>query len=266
MEKGNFPGWTGSVVITFLEPWVTLAEAEIGLAGYGDLEVGRCRGKEGGDGDCWIGFVRKEEGRRIDADEISSVVVAVRIDRSDSGDVVIVMIRSHEVDLQVKVGAFPVEASSGVAHNAEGISAGEGLSFLDGDFGEVRVEAVDFSVAEVVFHHNIDPVVAHASVGTGMNNNAVGNGSDFIESGVTGVTFDRLDVESFVELGRHDAVILGFSQSTNEAVLPGGPRSGCDSLEGAGHPHVKVFGFPVEDGGVVSWETEIKREFVGCRE
>ena len=112
--------------------------------------------------------MRKEEGRGIDADEISSVVVAVRIDRPDSGDVVIVMIRSHEVDLQVKVGTFPVEASSGVAHDAEGISAGEGLSFLDGDFGEMRIEAVDFSVAEVVFHHNIDSVVARASVLFGL--------------------------------------------------------------------------------------------------
>ena len=83
------------------------------------------------------------------------------------------------------MGAFPVKASSGVAHNAEGISAGEGLSFFDGDFGEVRIEAVDFSAAEVVFHHNIDSVVARASVVTGVNNNAVGNGSDFIESGVT---------------------------------------------------------------------------------
>ena len=69
-----------------------------------------------------------------------------------------------------------------------------------------------------------------------------------------------------MELGRHDAIVLGLPQSANEAVLPGGPRSGCDALEGAGHPHVKVFGFSVEDGGVVSWEAEIKREWVGCRE
>ena len=126
---------------------------------------------------------------------------------------------------------------------------------VDGDVGEVGIEAEDRAVAEVVFDDDVFSVVAVAGGLVGVGDDAGGDGADFIEGASAGIAFDRGDIDAFVEAGAENA-FGGAAEGADEAVFSAGPGFADLTLEVPVDIHVELLRFLSKEGVVVGGELE----------
>ncbi len=246
-------------MVALAKPGVAFHEFEHPPAGGGDLVIDGGAPDEVRDRDGRILLVCDEEARDIEAGQVQAVVDAMLVLFPELPGMPAVELQGKEnVELDVHVGALPVDARAGVAHLAHHLSSAEALAGLDRDLGEVGVEAEEGAVAPVVLHHHVFPVVAGPGAVLCVSDVSGRDGPDLVEGTSGRVTFDGPDVDPFVKTGGDDP-FRGAFHVAHEPVLSSLPWFRGFSLEGPVDVHVVILGSVGEDGPVVGGKVKLER-------
>ena len=117
--ESDFPGFL-VVVVAFYDPWVALHEVGCARDGCGDLEVGRGVGDEIAEADLGIVSMFDKEACDIGADEVHAIEISLSVESAAVVFVPVLIALAHEHgELEVEVGAYAIDAGTGVAHAAD---------------------------------------------------------------------------------------------------------------------------------------------------